>query len=746
MNLSDIDFVEETRRESGTMAIIPNNYIERVYAGWLGKVIGVRHGGNIENWTYDRIARTYGEITGYVHQFKHFAADDDTNGPLFFLKALEDYTHTIDVTEEQMGLTWLNYAPDGHGFFWWGGYGKSTEHTAYMNLKNGIMAPMSGSIERNGLTVAEQIGGQIFSDAWGLIAPGNPEMAAIYAGKMASVSHDGNGKYGAMFIAACIASAFEEQDMGRIVKAGLSVIPKDCEYARMARDIISFHTASPDNWRDAFHFVRDNYGYDRYSGVCHIIPNSAVIVLSLLYGEGDFSRSINICNMCGWDTDCNVANVGTIVGVLNGLDGIDLSWREPINDFLCCSGVIGTLNIRDIPDCVFQIARIGYAIAGESFPDRWAPWLNQEQQAPRFHFELPGSTHGFKLESDGGANVTARALHTTETAATGEGSLKVMFDYVNEGDGYRVYYKTYYVPDDFNDSRYDPCFSPLLYPGQRVTASVSLPVDATVQASARMYVKDIYTEQRFYGSRVRLVPGQWAKLELDISSMKDVCLGETGVEVVPSADSSNPSISGHSLIYFLDDFDFSGHADYSLHFDRLCMEKWNPLHQEVSQFTYLRGLWTLDQGRLCGSYYGEPAECYTGDIGWADYHFEARLAPRLGYDHHLLFRVQGGIRSYAVGLAPNGTIKLYKNNNGYTELASTAYSWEFNRSYTIGVEAVGNLIKVYAEGEKLFEFEDVQSPYLTGQIGFANFNASRTEFESFTFRGINGSAKKGSLL
>ncbi|MFC3746932.1 ADP-ribosylglycohydrolase family protein [Paenibacillus sp. GCM10012306] len=713
---------------------MPLDYIESVYAGWLGKVIGVRHGSNIEGWSYERIARTYGEITGYVNQFKHFAADDDTNGPLFFLKALEDYTHTTDITEEQMGLTWLNYAPDGHGFFWWGGYGKSTEHTAYLNLKHGIKAPLSGSIAVNGAAVAEQIGGQIFCDIWGLIAPGRPELAANYAGKMASVSHDGNGKYGAMFIAACIAAAFGEKDVSRIIETGLSVIPQESEYFRMTRDIMAYHSSNPDNWREAFAFVQGNYGYDRYPGACHIIPNSAVIVLSLLYGEGDFSRSINICNMCGWDTDCNVANVGTIIGVRVGLEGIDASWREPINDILICSGVIGTLNIRDLPDTVFEIARIGYTIADEAYPERWAPWLNRDhlRRGPRFHFELPGSTHGFKVECDEGSNVTAFVQHSNAISASGTSSLKVVFDNAFEGNGYRAYYKTYYIPSDFNDSRYDPSFSPLLYPGQWISAKVSLPADTTVQAIARLYVKDIYSKQRFYSPNVPLEAGKWTELQYGIPSMADVCLGEIGVEVIPVAENSNLGPMSHSLVYYVDHFDITaGGAAYSLQFQRVPMEKWTPLHQEVSQFTYLRGLWSVDEGKLVGSYYGEPAEIYTGDIEWSNYRFDAVLTPKRGDEHHLLFRVQGGIRSYAVGCAEGGKIKLYKNNNGYTELAAVDFPWVIDQSYQIGVEAIGNRFSIFANGDKILEFEDEESPYLTGQIGFANFQASRTEYESF---------------
>ena len=85
------------------MGRIPADYIERCYAGWLGKIIGVRHGAPIEGWDYEKINRLLGEIDGYLVDYRDFAADDDSNGPMFFLRALEDYTYTRDVTAEQIG-------------------------------------------------------------------------------------------------------------------------------------------------------------------------------------------------------------------------------------------------------------------------------------------------------------------------------------------------------------------------------------------------------------------------------------------------------------------------------------------------------------------------------------------------------------------------------------------------------------------------------------------------------------------
>ena len=189
---------------------------DRIYAGFIGKAIGVRLGAPVEPtiWSYERIRDTYGEVTRYLREFKNFAADDDTNGPVYFIRALRDYG--LKATAADVGRTWLNYAAEEHGMYWWGGFGNSTEHTAYKNLKSGMEAPTSGSIATNGTTVAEQIGGQIFIDSWGWVNPGNPRRAAEMSAMAASVAHDGDGLNGARFCAAAIAQAFVAKSIGEI--------------------------------------------------------------------------------------------------------------------------------------------------------------------------------------------------------------------------------------------------------------------------------------------------------------------------------------------------------------------------------------------------------------------------------------------------------------------------------------------------------------------------------------------------
>lgn len=371
--------------------LITEKTISQLYAGWIAKVIGVRLGAPVEGWTYRMIQEKYGTIEGYISDFRNFAADDDTNVPIFFIRALEkwDKDHELEAADVAQAL--LDYAPYEHGFFWWGGYGMSTEHTAYQNLINGIPAPRSGSIAQNGAAVAEQIGGQIFIDTWGLVSPGRPELAARMARAAASVTHDGNGVYGGIFIACCISIAYTEQVIRKILNKALTFIPDDCEYARAVRAVMDYHERHPGNWRECFSYIYENFGYDKYPGNCHIIPNICVMILSLLYGEGDFDATLEICTMCGWDTDCNVGNVAAIMGVRGGIMAINYEkWRRPVNDLLICSGSLGTLNIQTIPQgadyLLKMMLRLGYEL-----PGAWEA-LVSSPKSHLSHFEYQGST------------------------------------------------------------------------------------------------------------------------------------------------------------------------------------------------------------------------------------------------------------------------------------------------------------------------------------------------------------------
>ena len=91
---------------------LPEDYYERVYAGVLGKVIGVYLGRPFEGWSYEMIQERLGDIEYYVHDklgVPLIVTDDDISGTFTFLRALEDNQYDQNLSSEKIGQTWLNY-------------------------------------------------------------------------------------------------------------------------------------------------------------------------------------------------------------------------------------------------------------------------------------------------------------------------------------------------------------------------------------------------------------------------------------------------------------------------------------------------------------------------------------------------------------------------------------------------------------------------------------------------------------
>ena len=330
---------------------LPSDYPERAYAAVLGKLIGVYLGRPFEGWTYQRIMRELGPIENYVHErlkVPLVVTDDDVAGTFTFIRALEDHRASAEITSREIGETWLNYIVERRAILWWGGAGNSTEHTAWLNLKRGIAAPDSGSIKVNGQAVAEQIGAQIFIDGWAIVAPGNPALAAELAEKAARVSHDGAAVDAAKLWAAMEAEAFISRDVEHLIDVGLAHIPSDSAIAKLIADIRAWRERYPD-WRDAREKIEAHYGYDKYPGNCHVIPNHALMIMALLYAPDDFSKAQTIVCTSGWDTDCNAGNVGCLMGAMLGLEGIDAGgkWRGPLADRMLISSADGGYSIND---------------------------------------------------------------------------------------------------------------------------------------------------------------------------------------------------------------------------------------------------------------------------------------------------------------------------------------------------------------------------------------------------------------
>ncbi|KIW59930.1 hypothetical protein PV05_00188 [Exophiala xenobiotica] len=424
----------------------PSDYLERVYAGVLGKLIGVYLGRPFEGWSHQQIMKELGPIQYYVHDkldVPLVVTDDDVSGTFMFVRALEEHGVNSNLTSEDIGKTWLNNVIERRTIFWWGGNGISTEHTAYLNLKRGVPAPRSGSIQQNGKTVAEQIGAQIFIDGWAMVAPGSPALAAKLAKAAGSVSHDGESVYAAMLWAAMEAEAFLSDDRDHLLETGLSFIPSNSLIATLISDIRDWAKQDGD-WLKTRQRIEDKYGYDKFCGMCHVVPNHGIMIMTFLYAK-DFHDAMYIINTCGWDTDCNSGNVGCLFALMYGLGGLEggPDWRGPIADRALISSADAGYSTNNAARIAYTIANMGRKLAGET---------PLPEPSAQFHFTFPGSVQGF--ESSAKIGQCEKGLC------------------VSVGGEAEVTTQTFRPLDLGKMKTYEFVGSPLVYPGQHVRAVV----------------------------------------------------------------------------------------------------------------------------------------------------------------------------------------------------------------------------------------------------------------------------------
>ncbi|MGV3616706.1 MAG: ADP-ribosylglycohydrolase family protein [Fimbriimonas sp.] len=665
------------------MAALPSDYLDRVYAGVLGKIIGVYLGRPFEGWSKAHIEERLGEISYYVHERLGqplIVTDDDITGTFAFLRALPEHGFPAELTPGQVGDTWMNGLIEGRTILWWGGMGMSTEHTAFLRMKHGMRAPDSGSIATNGQVVAEQIGAQIFIDGWGMVCPNDPERAASYARAAARVSHDGEAVHAAVFLAAMEAIAFSESDIDRLIDGGLAHIPADSLITRMVADIRAWHAEGLD-WRAGFDRIEAEYGYAKYGGNCHVIPNHALIIHALLHGAGDFSRSLMIVNTCGWDTDCNSGNLGCLLGILGGLDAIDNGpdWRGPVADRMYLPAADGRFAITDAAAEAIRIVNYARTRHGE------APLAPKD--GARFHFSLPGSVQGFMSVDEPVSRDVAEAFQFGQ-------SLAIPYRHLATGRVARVGTATFIPSEAAKMGGYSLIASPTLYPAQTVRAHVSAEPDNLDPVTVAVYVGhyDAKDEvRRISGPAVVLEPGDEADLELLVPDLGGLPTCEVGIEITSEA-----RVDG---MIFLDSLTWDGMPQVVLK---------RPAGGTMWRRAWVNGLSDfMDWGEAYRLVQNEGTGLLMqGGPDWADLTVEATVVPHMVARGGLAVRVQGMRRWVGLLLYPDGTIRLVRSLGEETELASVPLDWKLGDAVALRLEARGNRFRGYVGDERVIEATD----------------------------------------
>ena len=694
---------------------MPSDYVERVYAGVLGKIIAVYLGRPIEGWSYEMITERFGEISYYVHEALGeplIVTDDDLSGTFTFVRAMPDYGNNLDLTPAQIGQTWLNYIVEGKTILWWGGIGDVTEHTAYLRLKNGIRPPRSGSIELNGPVMAEQIGSQIFIDGWGMIAPGEPELAADLARRAACVSHDGEAIYGAQVVAALVAQAFVESDMNKLIDSATSLIPSDSTSYRMIEKVRNWHARQPD-WRETLAQIDSEYNRDRYPGNCHIVPNHARIILALLYGDDDFQKAMMVVNTSGFDTDCNSGNVGCIMGVKNGLAGIDAGpdWRGPVADRLYLPSADGGSGISDAVAETYKLVNIGRGMQGLA--------TLRPKNGARYHFSLPGSVQGFESESDNAVTIE----NVPGRSKSGGRSLAIRFQGLMPGRSARVATLTFIpskeIADYFDERGYRLLASPTLYPGQVVSAGLVADAANADTVMLRLFARHYDEDDALAiigGDPVPVAPGTEVNLSWQIPETGNQPIARIGIEMT--------SVNGESGTIFLDWLSWDGAPKMQL--NRPFISEAGREKRKRPRFWKKAWIYALDSSERFDAwdYWAQPYRVIQnegrglliqGTRDWNDYQFAASAMPRVCDAGGIAVRVQGLQRYYALLLDQERT-RIVRVLDGETVLAETDTGWSVEHDYDLKLRVEGNKLTAFVAGEQVLETVDPDHALTGGGI------------------------------
>ncbi len=702
---------------------LPKDYLERVYAGVLGKIIGVYLGRPFEGWSYEAITAHLGDINYYVHERLNvplIVTDDDISGTFTFVRALEDYAYSRDITPAQIGETWLNYLIEEQTVLWWGGLGNSTEHTAYLRLKQGIEAPRSGSIELNGKVVAEQIGAQIFIDGWAMVAPGDPEYAADLARRAGSVSHDGEAIYGAQVLAAMESQAFVESDIKALIDIGISVIPTDSIIYYMINDIREWHAKEPD-WRKGRELLAERYGYDTYGGNCHMVPNHGLIIFSLLYGDDDFQKTLMIVNTCGWDTDCNSGNVGCLMGIKNGLQGLESGpdWRGPVADQMYLPTADGGRAITDAVTETVALVNTGRALQGME--------PLQPKGGARYHFELPGSVQGFMNEDSVEARDVISLQNVCDDQLSLDGNRLLALDYQGLAPG-RVgrvetatFVPSFDVSSYFDKRGYRLLASPRLYPGQTVKARVVAAADNASAVDAAVYIKHYDEEDKLYrvtGDEVTLAAGESAMLAWQVPDLGGWPIALVGVQIIGT--------NGSSGRVYLDMLTWDGAPNVALvrPYERDLARLMRGKGPKMWKKAWVNGMDTRE--RLTELDFWPETYRLIQNVGrglfihgsrdWTDYQISARMTPHMCRAGGLGVRVQGMKRYYALLCDEEGVRLVAAQEGQDTLLAQAEGGWSLGRETTLRLKVEGNRLSAYLDGELVLEAEDPEQRFSGGGI------------------------------
>jgi len=305
-----------------------DSYSDKVYSCWVGKNIGGTMGTPYE------CKRELLDVKGFATEANVVLPNDDLDLQLVWLLAVEKLGIN-KINTAILGEFWLSYiVPHWNEY----GIGKS-------NLERGLMSPLSGDYQNDW---KHSNGAWIRTEIWACLAPGCPDIAAKYALEDAKVDHgSGEGTFAAVFVAAMQSAAFVIKDLRKCIEVGLSRIPENCRMADSIRTVLKCFDENK-TWVEARNIILER-NKDIGDGWFEAPSNVSYAIIGLLWGAGDFKKSMLTAINCGDDTDCTAATVGATLGILGGNKIIPEDWKKHIGDDIVTISINRGGSARNVP-------------------------------------------------------------------------------------------------------------------------------------------------------------------------------------------------------------------------------------------------------------------------------------------------------------------------------------------------------------------------------------------------------------
>ena len=344
---------------------------DKIKGGWVGQTIGVCYGGPTEfNWAGSWIGEDV-PLHYSAEQLVGYFNNDDLYMDISFLAVLAE--DGLDASSEALGLKFANA-----GFSLW-----HANQAGRWNILHGTLPPASGHWKNN--PHADDIDFQIEADFIGLICPAMPATALDYCERVGHIMNYGDGVYGGVWVAAMYCQAYVEKDIATVVQKALASLPPQSEYYQCISDVIAWWKQYPDDWRRTWFEVQKKWSSDVGCPECAIQPgnidaklNGAYIAIGLLYGGGDFGRTLEISTRCGQDSDCNPSNAGGVLGTLLGFSNIPNQWKVGLDQIENEKFKYCDYSLQEVYDVTYRLALELVERGGGSVGD--TSWIIQRQK------------------------------------------------------------------------------------------------------------------------------------------------------------------------------------------------------------------------------------------------------------------------------------------------------------------------------------------------------------------------------